>query len=337
MHTCCKLHTIPKLIRVSLNFYCIKMGAADTANSGSSMRLLRGAADTANSGPSHSSKPSVCFLASMKSFSLAVVLAVASALSPESLAAYKATHPERFTHEYTNEDITQHMLSHHAHTHDTVSVETHDHHETHKPEEVAAWKASHSEHEHHETHTPEEVAAWKASHPEHEHHEHPMNYTAAEVAAWKASHPEFEHRSHLDAVAKIAAYKAAHAEHFEHFGRSDCEEPPKMLQVVPSHHAYSAAELVVFAAGMTHAKQVEGYKASHTTEFTPQAVAAYKKSHPERVAVAVMMEVCCRNLTCLLDSSPSVSLSDGLGQTSSLRQRLLYTVAVFPSQPQDNS
>jgi hypothetical protein len=166
--------------------------------------------------------------------------------------AYKAAHPERFTHEWTHEDIKEHMTHH-------ISAA--------------------------------EVAAWKTAHPEfeHQHHEH-HNYTAVEVAAWKAAHPEFEHRSHLDAIAKIAKYMAAHPERFERFGRSEAEEPPIPEHETVHNHTYSATELAVFAAGMAHAKQVEGYKATHASEFTTEAIAAYKAAHPARTAAAATME-----------------------------------------------
>jgi len=200
---------------------------------------------------------------------LLAVLPLASALSavvPDAHAsrlaayyAYKAEHPERFTHEWTHEDIVKHMTKYGNHTANELA-------------------ASHSEHTHvtHEDHHVEN----------HEHH----NYTAAEVTAWKEAHPDFEHRSHLDAVAKIAMYKAAHPERFEHFGRAEAEEPPASAQESHQHHSYSPAQLAVFAAGMAHAKQVEGYKAAHPSEFTPEAIAAYKAAHPERIAAASIME-----------------------------------------------
>lgn len=146
--------------------------------------------------------------------------------------------------------------------------------------EYQSYKAAHPERFQHEFSAEEVSKCMEANHTVHH------KYTDEEIAAYKVDHPErFEYRSHQHSVAQIAAYKAAHPERFTNFGREDAQEPPTPIERVPIHHPYDAAQLVIFAAGMAHAKQAAGYKTSHASEFSPEAIAAYKEAHPERIAV----------------------------------------------------
>merc|ERR1711971_102501 len=74
----------------------------------------------------------------------------------------------------------------------------------------------------------------------------------------------------------MSAYRAAHPERFEQF---DTEHVGHMAhlhnhdgeaELAPpsSHGNYSAAELVIFAAGMAHAKQVTEWKKAYTEHVT---------------------------------------------------------------------
>lgn len=163
-----------------------------------------------------------------------------------------------------------------------------------------AYKNAHPERFQHE-YTPEEIAEYRVQHPE-RFGEHHHQYSPAEMAAYKAEHPErFEGRSHQYSVAQIAAYKAQHPERFVHFDEEDCKSFAHFEQNISEDnapathqaHNYSAAQLIIFSAGMAHAKQVADYKQAHpemASKYSPEAIAEYKKAHPERIAAAKAIE-----------------------------------------------